>query len=125
MAETGEAARSSFDRTGQYRRRSPPRRAPPAGTTIGPLQAGRSPCRAAAGLGNPQNTPEKQSLRPVPQIPPPHPSRPPPVESEDHDRFSTSAVCHQLLHPITLPPADRSLDNHLILNQNHMRPTDS
>src|SRR5580693_3718031 len=23
-------------------------------------------------------------------------------ESEDHDRFSTSAICHALLHPITL-----------------------
>jgi hypothetical protein len=25
------------------------------------------------------------------------------IESEDHDRFSTSAVCHEILHPITLP----------------------
>jgi hypothetical protein len=24
-------------------------------------------------------------------------------ESEDHDRFSTSAICHAILHPITLP----------------------
>ena len=24
------------------------------------------------------------------------------IESENHDRFSTSAVCHELLHPITL-----------------------
>jgi hypothetical protein len=23
-------------------------------------------------------------------------------ESEEHDRFSTSAICHELLHPITL-----------------------
>jgi len=37
----------------------------------------------------------------APQISPPPPSRPPQIESEDHDRFSTSAVCHELLHPIT------------------------
>src|SRR5436190_20610469 len=28
--------------------------------------------------------------------------RSPPVDSVDHDRFSTSPVCHVLLHPITL-----------------------
>jgi len=26
------------------------------------------------------------------------------IESEDHDRFSTSALCHALLHPIALSP---------------------
>src|SRR5258708_3606947 len=35
--------------------------------------------------------------------PPPIPSHPPHRESEDHDRFSTSALCHELLHPIALP----------------------
>jgi hypothetical protein len=30
------------------------------------------------------------------------PSRPPQAESEDHDRFSTSPLCHALLHPIAL-----------------------
>jgi hypothetical protein len=65
----------------------------------GPL-AGACFDRTAAA--NPQNTPEKQALRRVPQILPPPPSRPPQIESEDHDRFSTSADCHELLHPITL-----------------------
>jgi NitT/TauT family transport system substrate-binding protein len=32
------------------------------------------------------------------------------IESEDHDRFSTSAVCHELLHPITLPGNTTQLD---------------
>src|SRR3982074_1670023 len=37
-------------------------------------------------------------------------SRPPQIVSEDHDRFSTSAVCHELLHPITLPDRGLYLD---------------
>src|SRR6266436_5228557 len=32
----------------------------------------------------------------------PIPSHPPHRESEDNDRFSTSALCHELLHPIAL-----------------------
>src|SRR6266481_7502105 len=31
-------------------------------------------------------------------------------ESEDHDRFSTSAICHALLHPITLEDTAVGLD---------------
>jgi hypothetical protein len=34
--------------------------------------------------------------------PQPLPSYPPNNELEDHDRFSTSALCHELLHPIAL-----------------------
>ena len=32
-------------------------------------------------------------------------------ESEDHDRFSTSAICHALLHPITLGVVASQLAN--------------
>jgi hypothetical protein len=32
-------------------------------------------------------------------------------ESADTDRFSTSALCHELLHPIALNLAARHLDN--------------
>src|SRR5450830_70007 len=49
-----------------------------------------------------RNNSEKQSLHRSHQIPPQSPSRPPPTESEDHDRFSTSSHCHALLHPIAL-----------------------
>src|SRR6266478_5404539 len=42
--------------------------------------------------------------------PPPIPLHPPHRESEDHDRFSTSALCHELLHPIALWNAGVPLD---------------
>ena len=35
---------------------------------------------------------------------------PPQTESEDHDRFSTSALCHELLHPIALRGEGIGLD---------------
>src|ERR1035437_5821331 len=35
--------------------------------------------------------------------------RSPPIESVDHDRFSTSCLCHALLHPITLVPSDHCI----------------
>src|SRR5208337_4009530 len=104
-AGTGEEARSSACRTARYRRSPPLPQALRADTAAGPLRADRLPCRAAADRGNPQNTPERQALRSAPLTPPPLPSRPRQIESEDHDRFSTSVVCHELLHPITLPVA--------------------
>src|SRR5450830_1283330 len=57
-----------------------------------------------------RNNSEKQSLHRSHQIPPQSPSRPPPTESEDHDRFSTSSHCHALLHPIALALARLTID---------------
>src|SRR5258708_3388757 len=34
-------------------------------------------------------------------------------ESEDHDRFSTSAICHELLHPITLEAIRDGIDSRI------------
>src|SRR5271165_1570244 len=36
--------------------------------------------------------------------------RPPQIESAEIDRFSTSPLCHALLHPIALQPRSSSLD---------------
>src|ERR1700752_1560951 len=105
MAGTGEEARSSSCRTARYTRSPQRRQAQQEGTAAEPLEAHGWPCRAAAGLANPKNAQEKQMLRCKPRsLLLLLPSRPPKTESEDHDRFSTSAVCHELLHPITLDP---------------------
>src|SRR5208337_3356201 len=109
-AGTGEEARSSACRTARYRRSPPLPQALRADTAAGPLRADRLPCRAAADPGTLQNIPERQALRSAPLTPPPLPSRPRQIESEDHDRFSTSVVCHELLHPITLLHGARALE---------------
>src|SRR5208337_5161472 len=103
-------AQSSACRTARYRRSPPLPQALRGDTAAGPLRADRLPCRAAADPGTLQNIPERQALRSAPLTPPPPPSRPRQIESEDHDRFSTSVICHELLHPITLWWSGRIVD---------------
>jgi hypothetical protein len=63
-----------------------------AGIAAGFLPAGTSPCHAAADWRNPQNTPEKQVLRPALLGRRQTPARPETNESEDHGKFSTSTI---------------------------------
>src|SRR5208337_2282387 len=68
-----------------------------------PRRADRRPSPSAGSPARPRNTTEKPSSPSPPRQPRPLPSSThPPPESEDHDRFSSSSICHANFQSIAL-----------------------
>src|SRR5208282_4229578 len=75
---------------------------PPA-SKAAPRRADRRPSPSAGSPARPRNTTEKPSSPSPPRQPRPLPSSThPPPESEDHDRFSSSSICHANFQSIAL-----------------------
>src|SRR5208337_184854 len=99
-------------RSAQCRPPSPPPPASPPASKAAPRRADRRPSPSAGSPARPRNTTEKPSSPSPPRQPRPLPSSThPPPESEDHDRFSSSSICHANFQSIALdsdlPPIDR------------------
>src|SRR6266404_328628 len=67
-------------------------------------------------------SPAAQSNNPAAASPGPHARSPSSVHQRKPQSDPQSPICPR---DPSQPPADRNLDNHLILNQDQMRPTDS
>src|SRR5271165_814463 len=90
-------------RSAQCRPPSPPPPASPPASKATPRRADRRPSPFAGSPASPQNATGRQSSPSPPQPPRPLPSsNHPPPESEDHDRFSSSLVCHAKFQSIAL-----------------------
>src|SRR5208337_596520 len=93
-------------RSAQCRPPSPPPPASPPASKAAPRRADRRPSPSAGSPARPRNTTEKPSSPSPPRQPRPLPSSThPPPESEDHDRFSSSSICHANFQSIALAPA--------------------
>src|SRR5208337_2632150 len=91
-------------RSAQCRPPSPPPPASPPASKAAPRRADRRPSPSAGSPARPRNTTEKPSSPSPPRQPRPLPSSThPPPESEDHDRFSSSSICHANFQSIALP----------------------
>src|SRR5208337_2730174 len=100
-------------RSAQCRPPSPPPPASPPASKAAPRRADRRPSPSAGSPARPRNTTEKPSSPSPPRQPRPLPSSThPPPESEDHDRFSSSSICHANFQSIALgvkaSPLDRA-----------------
>src|SRR5208337_4759252 len=90
-------------RSAQCRPPSPPPPASPPASKAAPRRADRRPSPSAGSPARPRNTTEKPSSPSPPRQPRPLPSSThPPPESEDHDRFSSSSICHANFQSIAL-----------------------
>src|SRR5208337_3031140 len=95
----------------QCRPPSPPPPASPPASKAAPRRADSRPSPSAGSPARPRNTTEKPSSPSPPRQPRPLPSSThPPPESEDHDRFSSSSICHANFQSIALPTAQADLD---------------
>src|SRR5208337_2347689 len=93
-------------RSAQCRPPSPPPPASPPASKAAPRRADRRPSPSAGSPARPRNTTEKPSSPSPPRQPRPLPSSThPPPESEDHDRFSSSSICHANFQSIALRDA--------------------
>src|SRR5208337_2348192 len=98
-------------RSAQCRPPSPPPPASPPASKAAPRRADRRPSPSAGSPARPRNTTEKPSSPSPPRQPRPLPSSThPPPESEDHDRFSSSSICHANFQSIALAHPVESVD---------------
>src|SRR5208337_2121859 len=99
-------------RSAQCRPPSPPPPASPPASKAAPRRADRRPSPSAGSPARPRNTTEKPSSPSPPRQPRPLPSSThPPPESEDHDRFSSSSICHANFQSIALGAIRSRIDN--------------
>src|SRR5208337_3305527 len=104
-------------RSAQCRPPSPPPPASPPASKAAPRRADRRPSPSAGSPARPRNTTEKPSSPSPPRQPRPLPSSThPPPESEDHDRFSSSSICHANFQSIALLVVGTRLDAKLNLH---------
>src|SRR5208337_4156213 len=109
-------------RSAQCRPPSPPPPASPPASKAAPRRADRRPSPSAGSPARPRNTTEKPSSPSPPRQPRPLPSSThPPPESEDHDRFSSSSICHANFQSIALSGMRWTIDNPVGGGQDRMR----